>query len=171
MGVAHRSVQNTYLKIYKEYYGDIPKGYHVHHKDFNPYNNSPENLIAISPEEHAKIHIEAGHPWAHNGKFIQGASEAGKKGAKAFRSKLTPDQIKEWHSKGGKASQNKGGYNMSEMGKKNISIARLSGARYVCPICKSKPMDGGNFNKHIILKHNVNKLDCYQWRSGSKVDS
>jgi hypothetical protein len=29
---------------------------HVHHIDGNPKNNNPENLMIVSPEEHARIH-------------------------------------------------------------------------------------------------------------------
>lgn len=42
--------------IYEQEYGRIPKGYEVHHKDFNRNNNDISNLIAISKEEHQKIH-------------------------------------------------------------------------------------------------------------------
>lgn len=31
-------------------------GYQVHHKDRNPWNNSVDNLIYLSEEEHKKIH-------------------------------------------------------------------------------------------------------------------
>lgn len=45
-------------RIYEDNYGPIPDGYHVHHKDGNTENNSPENLEALSPEEHSKITIQ-----------------------------------------------------------------------------------------------------------------
>ncbi len=35
---------------------EIPKGYQIHHKDFNPENNNPENLVCIRREEHKRIH-------------------------------------------------------------------------------------------------------------------
>ncbi len=34
----------------------IPKGYVVHHKDFNGRNNSPENLQVMSIEDHNRLH-------------------------------------------------------------------------------------------------------------------
>ena len=36
----------------------VPKGYQIHHKDFNPYNNDISNLECISIKQHAKIHAK-----------------------------------------------------------------------------------------------------------------
>ena len=47
----------NYRKIYEQYFGaKIPKGYHVHHKDMNHWNNNPLNLEALVPDDHAKKH-------------------------------------------------------------------------------------------------------------------
>jgi hypothetical protein len=32
--------------------------------------------------------------------------------------------------------------------------------RYVCPICNKENLDGGNFNSHMLSKHNWNKDNC-----------
>lgn len=45
-------------RIYEDNYGPIPDGYHVHHKDGDTENNSPENLEALSPEEHGKVTVQ-----------------------------------------------------------------------------------------------------------------
>ena len=55
----------SYINIYKEHYGDIPKdslgrSYDIHHIDGNPDNNHISNLIALSIDEHYKIHKEQG---------------------------------------------------------------------------------------------------------------
>ena len=55
-----------WIKIYEDYYGPLPKDskgrkYEVHHKDGNRDNNAPENLEAISIEEHYKSHHEKGN--------------------------------------------------------------------------------------------------------------
>lgn len=52
---------NKYRKIYEQHVGPIPKdeqgrSYDVHHIDGNRNNNSPDNLIAVSIEDHLKIH-------------------------------------------------------------------------------------------------------------------
>jgi len=103
--------------------------------------------------------------------FEKHQSKAGKVGGKAFIESLSKSQLKEWHTAGGKASKNPGGYNMSEKGKANIKNARKNSQKYLCPICKHKPLDGGNFNKHMNVVHNIEKEECYQWRAGAKVDN
>jgi hypothetical protein len=75
---------NPYRQIYIENYGDIPEGYHIHHIDGNPLNNDPKNLIAISAEEHAKI---------HNHEFVKWASEGGKIGGRK-----TVEEKLGWHN-------------------------------------------------------------------------
>lgn len=149
MGLAHKTEQRIYRKIYRKHFGEIPKGYHIHHIDFNPYNHDSKNLIAVSPEEHAKIHNHEGLKWA---------TEAGIKGAKVFYSRLTVKEKKEWHRKGGQTSRNPGGYSMSEKGKTNISKARMKSKIYTCPYgCISKRgnkyFDGGNLKLHMISFH------------------
>jgi hypothetical protein len=46
----------NYRKIYAEYYGDIPKGFVIHHMDHNKKNNDIDNLIAIPISLHASYH-------------------------------------------------------------------------------------------------------------------
>ena len=45
--------------VYETFVDDIPKGYTIHHKDFNCQNNRLENLEILSIKEHAKKHREA----------------------------------------------------------------------------------------------------------------
>jgi hypothetical protein len=72
---------NNYRKIWEEHNQQkIPKGYHIHHIDGNHDNNDPLNLECLSAAEHWQRHYEQGDIVAIHGKFIQGASEAGKKG-------------------------------------------------------------------------------------------
>jgi len=42
--------------IWEYYFGEIPTGYHIHHKDFNKDNNQIDNLECISKSKHLKIH-------------------------------------------------------------------------------------------------------------------
>lgn len=57
-----------YRKIYVAHYGPIPKdefgrSYEVHHKDGNRFNNDPNNLTALSINDHLLIHESQGD-WA-----------------------------------------------------------------------------------------------------------
>ena len=103
--------------------------------------------------------------------FKSHQSAAGKKGGAARMAKMTAEERTNWHRKGGVASVNSGGYDMTEQGKNNIKQARLNSQKYKCPLCDAKAMDGGNFNKHLNVKHGIAKEECYQWRAGEKVDN
>ncbi len=61
--------QRQWIKIAKSYtwipyaeyiwiknFGDIPKGFFVHHKDENTLNDEPENLQLVTRAEHINIH-------------------------------------------------------------------------------------------------------------------
>lgn len=49
---------SEHIVIYCELHDltEVPKGYHVHHRDFDKLNNSPENLVLLTISEHMKIH-------------------------------------------------------------------------------------------------------------------
>jgi hypothetical protein len=82
-----------YRKIWEEAnHEKIPKGYHIHHIDGDRDNNDPSNLLCVSPEEHWEIHYTQGDIRCLSGKFVQGASEAGKKGGAVSGYKWTEDQ-------------------------------------------------------------------------------
>ena len=47
----------VHLSVWRQKHGRNPKfGYVIHHKDFNKYNNDPENLIEMRIEDHDKLH-------------------------------------------------------------------------------------------------------------------
>lgn len=55
----------NYRKLYKSVFGEIPKddlgrSYEIHHIDGNHNNNSIENLLCVSIEEHYNIHLSQG---------------------------------------------------------------------------------------------------------------
>lgn len=60
---------SNYRKIYKQHNGPIPtdkegRTYEIHHIDGNHRNNSPENLKAVSIQEHYDIHKSQGDWYA-----------------------------------------------------------------------------------------------------------
>ena len=53
-------------QIYKDNFGEIPKGFHIHHKDHDVFNNKPNNLQVISNSEHGKLHWREKEPVEKN---------------------------------------------------------------------------------------------------------
>lgn len=76
MSNKHKKAGVNYRKIYESHYGKIPKGYHIHHIDGDPFNNDIANLMCVTPEEHAEI---------HKNEFTKWASIGGKKGGELVR--------------------------------------------------------------------------------------
>ena len=69
-----------YRKIYREHNGCTVKnmaGLDVHHKDGLHSNNCPENLVLLTPEEHAKIHEDDFVLWSRIGGRKGGLTGAG----------------------------------------------------------------------------------------------
>jgi len=50
----HRKGDRQYLhrSVYSATYGNIPHGWHVHHKDEDPDNNATGNLVALPMRDH-----------------------------------------------------------------------------------------------------------------------
>jgi len=57
-------VPKIYLhrNIWEKLHGPIPEGCVIHHVDFNPLNNKPDNLQCITRSEHNAIHDSAREP-------------------------------------------------------------------------------------------------------------
>lgn len=56
-----RDVRSVHILVYEAFFGKIPEGYIVHHKDENKFNNCVENLEYLSYTAHNRIH-HAGKP-------------------------------------------------------------------------------------------------------------
>jgi hypothetical protein len=60
-----RSRSEKYRKIYEEHHGPIPKEedgrtYEIHHIDGDESNNSPDNLVALTLQDHYDLHFSQG---------------------------------------------------------------------------------------------------------------
>ena len=49
-------IKYAHKELFRKFYGEIPEGYEIHHKDGNKLNNSLDNLIAVSKEIHRLYH-------------------------------------------------------------------------------------------------------------------
>lgn len=58
---AQRPVSVHRLLAVAEYGVDAVKGMHVHHKNGVPWDNRPENIVPVTPEEHSSIHATEMH--------------------------------------------------------------------------------------------------------------
>lgn len=54
----YKETMRIHVLVAKAFIGEIPKGYHVHHKDGNKQNNKVNNLEIIHPSQHAKETIK-----------------------------------------------------------------------------------------------------------------
>ena len=52
-GGEKRKTVRIHRLVYEAFVGDIPKGFHIHHKDGNRQNNRIDNLELLHPAEHA----------------------------------------------------------------------------------------------------------------------
>ncbi|MFW9899697.1 MAG: HNH endonuclease signature motif containing protein [Candidatus Thorarchaeota archaeon] len=78
--------------VWKFHNGNIPNGFHIHHKDFDRSNNNIENLEAMSQSQHSKLHINLRED---NSAFFNASSKARIKAAEWHKS----DEGKEWHKR------------------------------------------------------------------------
>ena len=48
--------------MYTKYNKKIPQGYVIHHLDGDKTNNNPSNLIALTPNDHSRLHKTSSNP-------------------------------------------------------------------------------------------------------------
>lgn len=51
-----RTRERMHRAVWRYHYGEIPKGFHIHHIDGDKSNNDISNLALLSPLAHAKLH-------------------------------------------------------------------------------------------------------------------
>ena len=86
-----QGIGRLHEEIWKSYNGFVPEGYHIHHKDKNPFNNSIENLECLPASEHLKLHMEDEKHKEQCRKNIQKAIAAAPKWHKS-------EEGRKWHS-------------------------------------------------------------------------
>lgn len=89
-----KNPKGLHVAIWEYHNGkEVPKGFHVHHKDGNTFNNDISNLECVSSREHAQKHFDKNDP-----KF-QKFQKAGQEAAKEWH---RSEEGRKWHSEHGK---------------------------------------------------------------------
>lgn len=76
--------KRLHVYVWEYYNGEVPKGFHVHHKDFDKSNNEIGNLTLMEAREHQSLH---GKNWTEERRAKQ---------AQMLRDKAVP-KATEWH--------------------------------------------------------------------------
>lgn len=81
-----------YRYIYKLFKGDIPRAYHIHHLDYNHFNNNIDNLLCCDNYDHGCLH-------SYTSRFMYGYKPQTEKEKEEYNKWLTANKIKEEYSK------------------------------------------------------------------------
>ena len=132
--------------IWEKYNGEIPKGYHIHHKDKNKFNNNIENLEMLTASEHEKLH-----------ELLRSENEIIVR--KQNLEKYARPKANEWHgSEDGRKWHKKQGFEVAKK-LKNIKIEKI------CKYCGKQFFDNG-FNKASFCGNNCKS----KWRRKEGLD-
>ena len=122
-------------------HGKIPKGYHVHHKDHDPYNNSPDNLIALSAAEHISHHHKGKVPSEETCKKISVNHAACDGENNSMWGRKHSEETK--NLIGSKSRERGAGYGASEKGWFTAERLREMNAKtWTDPVIRQKRIDG-----------------------------
>lgn len=99
--------------VWEYYNGEIPKGYHIHHKDHNKDNNELDNLELLTKQEHINRHIEEMSDELKQ-KYRNNLKIARTKAIEWHKSK----EGKEWHKK-----------------QYDISLGNRTKQKFICEYC------------------------------------
>lgn len=91
--------KRLHVYMWERDHGDIPEGYHVHHKDHDKRNNEPSNLEILTRSEHLSLH--GNNMSAEHLEKLRKHCERIRPLTKAWHSS---EEGKEWHRKHAKKS-------------------------------------------------------------------
>lgn len=67
-GRYYRGKVASHKLVCKKFVGDVPKGYHIHHKDKNHFNDDIDNLDILSRRDHIRVHNKDSELQARRGR-------------------------------------------------------------------------------------------------------
>ena len=134
--------------IQEEHYGEIPKGYVVHHKDGDKLNNDIENLEPMSLKEHGHMH--------HKGKKL--SREHRDNISKAHKGMVLSEEHRNNISKAKKGSYHNISYNI-EMSKKTNKVGYFRVYKDECKTCKQGFIYTYSYYEYVIneLRETIKK--------------
>lgn len=146
-----QGISYLHREVWKFYNGEIPEGYHVHHKDENTLNNDISNLELLKGESHLSMHAKENYD---NREFKEGNSRQ----LDAIRAKAA-----EWHKSEAGRSWHK---------QHAIEIAQSEKAKgkieLVCAVCGKKYLAPHNQRNRSKFCSNA----CYaKYRRDSGIDN
>ena len=94
-----RGCKRMHSVVWEQSNGKVPKGFHIHHKDENTWNNSIDNLECIEGKEHLSEHGRK--RFQENPEF---AKEFQSKGIEKAKEWHASEEGKLWHSIQGKGT-------------------------------------------------------------------
>jgi DNA-directed RNA polymerase subunit RPC12/RpoP len=92
-----RKGKRLHRAVWEYYHGEIPEGFHIHHKDGDRSNNNISNLVLLEGSDHLSGHMSKEERKAKSRENIEKARVSA---SEWHRSK----NGKEWHSERGKAN-------------------------------------------------------------------
>jgi len=93
-----RGTKRMHRVVWSFYNGKIPKGFHIHHKDGNTWNNSISNLGLIEAREHCSMHSKKK---MEDKEWFERFWHKGVEAAKVWHAS---EEGREWHSEHGRKS-------------------------------------------------------------------
>ena len=116
-----KSRKSEHRLIAEHNYGAIPKGHVVHHRDFDPLNNAPENLQVMSREDHIKLHSE--HMKGDNNPMRRAHTEWGEEKWAQYRSNMS-------NSTSGERNGRYSGYSNEELREHALKLCKQLGYKF-----------------------------------------
>lgn len=136
--------ERLHCYVWRFYNGDIPDGYHVHHKNENKDCNDIENLVCMTQKEHMVLHSNE-YAKNHRDSLVQNLIDNARPKASEWHRSETG---RAWHSK---------------QAKKNASEMKLK--EFVCEFC------GKLFFKKPLGQNKFCSNNCKSaWRRKNGVD-
>lgn len=166
-------------QVWKDAYGEIPKGYHIHHVDGDTSNNKISNLVCVKVSFHAKTHYDSDVQRKEKNKIHLDnirhltkkwhASEEGKRqhaeaAAQAYKNFVSIEKICEFCKEKFFPKKN-GNQDKFCSAKCKSAFRRISGVDDIqkqCPVCKQNFISN-KYNKNVCCSRTCAQNN--RWRN------